>query len=99
MPGRILPREDWSAAALPKWPYLAVMIGALALVFAGQDDLRVCTRTVLSKAQQIDQALPTDPIAMEAAFERLSRAADLCQRGQPQQAEQLLLTVGVDRRS
>jgi hypothetical protein len=96
---RLVLSDDWSSAALPRWPYLAVIAGAIALVLAGQDDPRVCTRTVQQKAQQIDAALPNDPAVMESMFERLTRAADLCERGQPQQAEQILKSLPPDHRT
>jgi hypothetical protein len=94
----LLPKEDWTGARLAKWPYVAIAIGALALVLAAQDDTQGCTQKVFSAARQIDQSLPSDPSIMEVLFERLSRAADLCEKGRPQQAKKILDTLYVDYR-
>lgn len=99
MPTSLLPPVSWTGSTIPKWPYLAIAIGAFALVIAAQDDTQDCTQKVFSTALQIDQSLPDDPTTMEVLFERLSRAADLCEQGRPQQAKRILDALHFDNRS
>lgn len=95
----LLPQETWSGVEIIRWPYVAIAVGAFALVIAAQDDTQGCTQKVFSMARQIDQSLPSDPSTMEVQFERLSRAADLCEQGRPQQAKRILDALYIDYRS
>jgi hypothetical protein len=95
----LLPQENWNSAKVTKWPYVGIAIGAFALIVAAGDDTQGCTQRVFSAARQIDQFLPSDPLVMETMFERLSRAADLCEQGRPQQAKRILDALAVEYRT
>jgi hypothetical protein len=89
---KILPNEDWTSADA-RWPYVAMAICALALIFAAQDHSPTCRQQVFSTARQIELSLPSDPHLMEIMYERLGVAEGMCQRGQPQQAMRMLETL------
>ncbi len=69
---------------------LAACAAGTALLVAEQDKSRRCTEDVWTTVRDVDDSLPHNPALIEAAFERLSRAADLCSHGREDQARETL---------
>lgn len=74
-------------------PLLAFGLGALAVHLTNRDNPRECLQDVNAFVKHVESSLPSDPTFVSFVFRRVTEAAELCEKGQPADAQEVLETL------